>query len=372
MGALTADRPLVALVTASDRPGAAANNESRWLSKAFADMGVRCDAVYLAGSAGVQRSGSVRRIYLGTRRARSSVWSLARYLRDAEPALTIAWPSHIGPFAVMAGMIARRPVVPWEVTLLSLDLGDGSDWPWEQRVVPFLQRLTYPLASRVAANSADVAEELSKRVRVRGIVTIPNSIDVEGVRAATGNRPVAAHGFRFCAVGRLALQKGYDVMLDAFAAASDRLPADWELQIFGNGPRRDALVEQARRLGIAGRTFFLGHDENPYPRIASADAFVHAARWEGFGIALTEALALGLPVVATSCPGGPKEILDNGRYGLLVPPEDPGALAAALVRLAADDQLRAVLSSTALEGARRYSAEIVARRMCELAEELAG
>lgn len=368
---MSSDRPVVTLLTASDRPGAAANNESRWLSAAIGEMGLRCDAVYLAGPAGTERSGSVRRIHLGTDRARSSVRSLASYLRQEKPALTVAWPSHIGPFAVVAGALAGAPVVPWEVTILSRDVGDGSDWPMSQRLVPLLQRLTYRLAPCVAANSADVADEVSRRVRTRRIVTIPNSIDVEAVRAAAGSRQGRNGGFRFCAVGRLSAQKGYDIMLDAFAAARERLPEDWELLILGNGPRRDELVERSKALGLAERVSFLGHDENPYPHVASAQVFVHSARWEGFGIALTEALALELPVVATACPGGPREILDDGRYGLLVPSEDPGALADALVRLSADAQLRMELSGRALEGARRYSAETVARRMCELAEELA-
>ena len=368
MAAVTGDRPLVTLVTASDRPGAAANNESRWLRAAFVDLGVRCDAVYLEGPPGIEHMGSVRRVRLGTLRARSSIRSLARYLRDSNPALTIAWPSHIGPFAVIAGVLARRPVVPWEVTLLSLDLGDHSDWPRSQRVVPLLQKLTYPVAPRVAANSADVAAEVAGRVRVRGIAMLPNPVDVDGVRAA-GRAPLRLPRFRFCAVGRLAFQKGYDVMLDAFARADARLPGDWELVILGDGPRRPDLVEQVRRLGLERHVSLLGHDENPYPIIAGADVFVHAARWEGFGIVLTEALALERPIIATACPGGPREILADGR-GLLVPSGDAEELADGLARIAHDDGLRAELASRALEGAQRYSAHVVARQMCELAAEL--
>lgn len=365
---MTVDRPVVALVTASDRPGAAANNESRWLSAAFAEMGVRGDAIYLAGPTGVEWDRTVRRVHLGTTRARDSVFALARYLREADPAVTIAWPSHIGPFAVIAGVIAHRPVVPWEVALLSRDLGDGSRWPLNQRVVPSLQRLTYRFAPAVAANSRDVADDLSHRLRASRFVPLPNSVDVDGVRSAATAGAMSSHqGFRFCAVGHLSASKGYDVLLDALARADGRLPREWELLVIGDGPRRHELVDQAERLGLASRVSFLGHDPSPYLLMASADAFVHAARWEGFGIVLTEALALERPVVATACPGGPKEILDGGRYGLLVEPDDADALADALVRIGGDERLRAELSSRALEGARRYDARTIAQRMIELA-----
>ena len=367
---MSPERPVVTLVTASDRPGAAANNECRWLAAAFAEVGVRCDAVYLEGPAGIERMGSVRRVRLGGLQARSSVLALARYLRDARPEVTIVWPSHIGPFAVLAGALARARVVPWEVTILSLDLADGSDWPLNQRLVPLLQRLTYPLAPRVAANSRDVADELSGRVRSEKIVLLPNPVDVDGVRAAAARPAPRTAAFRFCAVGRLSAQKAYDVMIDAFARADDRLPLGWELLVLGNGPRRAELVEQARRLGLEDRIIFLGHDENPYPLMASADVFVHAARWEGSPVVLKEALALELPVIAAASPGGQREILDGGRFGILVPPEDAQALADALVRLADDDGLRTDFSSRALEGARRYSAQVIAQRMCDLATEL--
>lgn len=365
---MSLDRPVVTLLTASDRPGAAANNEARWLAAAFGDLGVRCDAVFLEGPTGTLQRGTVREIRLGTGKARSSVAALVSYLRDARPSVTIVWPSHIGPFAVVAGALARQSVVPWEVTLLSRDLGESSDWPASQRLVPILQKLTYPFAPLVAANSADVADELVRHRRApsRKVVPLPNPVDIDGVRAGAGARS-RRDRFTFCAVGRLAWQKGYDVMLDAFAGAAARLPANWKLWILGTGPRRDEIVAQAERLGLAEQVSFLGHEENPYPAMAAADVFVHSARWEGSPVVLKEALALELPVVATASPGGQREILDGGRYGLLVEPDDADALADALVRIGGDERLRAELSSRALEGARRYDARTIAQRMIELA-----
>ena len=138
----------------------------------------------------------------------------------------------------------------------------------------------------------------------------------------------------------MAEEKGYDVMLMAFAAASERLGRHWRLRIFGKGPRLDEMKGLAAQLGIADHLEFHGFVDNPYPFMAAADILVHAARFEPFGIVYTEALSLGLPVVATDCPGGPASIFDGGRYGLLTPEGDQEALAAGILRLAEDPGLR--------------------------------
>lgn len=363
---------LVSFVTPGSSPGAAANNKSRALSAAFAELDIAYDAVYLEDPAGVEHTGSTRRVRLGSVRARSSIAPLARYLREARPALTIASPHYVAPFAVVAGAVARSPVVPWEVTLLSRDLGKDSDWPTSFRSIPLLQKLTYRLAPWVAVDSWDVGAELVRDGKVRDrerVRFLPDPVDVSKVRELA-HPPVERGGrFRFCAVGRLARQKAYDLMIDGFAHADGRLP-DWELVILGNGPRLHELQGQVRRLGLERKISFVGHHENPYPFMAGSDVFVHSARWEGSPIVVTEALALELPVVAVDGAGGAREILDGGHYGLLVAPEDPEALAEALVGMATDEALRREFSSRALAATERYSGSTVARRLCDLAGEL--
>jgi glycosyltransferase involved in cell wall biosynthesis len=95
----------------------------------------------------------------------------------------------------------------------------------------------------------------------------------------------------------------------------------------GDGKCRAELEKQATELGIGDVVRFTGFVENPYPYLAQADLFVHTSRWEGLGIVLVEALALGTPVVATDCPSGPSEVLDHGRLGHLVPVGDAEAIA---------------------------------------------
>ena len=131
-------------------------------------------------------------------------------------------------------------------------------------------------------------------------------------------------------------REGYDILLRALAVAAPRLGTDWHLRIIGKGPRLAELLELRDALGLRERVTMLGWIDNPYPTMAAADVFVHPARFEPFGIVYIEALALGLPIVATACPGGPVEVLDHGKFGRLVPTDDPGALADAIVEVADD------------------------------------
>jgi glycosyltransferase involved in cell wall biosynthesis len=96
---------------------------------------------------------------------------------------------------------------------------------------------------------------------------------------------------------------------------------------------RPEIEGEAARLGISDRVTFTGHVENPYPFMRQADLFVLSSAWEGFGNVLVEAMATGTPVISTDCPHGPREILEDGKWGVLVPPADPDALAAAMLQV---------------------------------------
>ncbi|MGC1411321.1 MAG: glycosyltransferase, partial [Acetobacteraceae bacterium] len=102
------------------------------------------------------------------------------------------------------------------------------------------------------------------------------------------------------------------------------------LLVLGTGLLREHLESLARELGIADAVDFVGFQDNPLPWFRRSDVFVLSSRTEGFGIALAEALGCGTPVISTDSGHGPSEILARGRHGILVPPKDPAAMAAAL------------------------------------------
>ncbi len=125
------------------------------------------------------------------------------------------------------------------------------------------------------------------------------------------------------AVGRLEFEKGYDILLEAFAKVRSEVEA--RLVILGKGSLQEALRAHALRLGISEQVDMPGLDPNPYRYMRQARVFVLSSRYEGLPNVLIQALAAcGCPVVSTNCPSGPAEILDGGKYGKLVPVGDVG------------------------------------------------
>jgi glycosyltransferase involved in cell wall biosynthesis len=130
-------------------------------------------------------------------------------------------------------------------------------------------------------------------------------------------------------VGRLAPQKDFHTLLDAFALVRRQTAA--KLLLLGEGPERGALADMISQLGLEDSVQLLGQVQNPLSYMRHADLFVLSSRFEGLPTVLIEALAVGVPIVSTDCPSGPREILQNGALGVLVPVADPEALAQAIV-----------------------------------------
>lgn len=148
-------------------------------------------------------------------------------------------------------------------------------------------------------------------------------------------------------------EKNLGLLLEAFRRVRSVRPVT--LLILGDGPERTMLETRIADWGLAGAVRLLGYRANVYPYLRRADLFIHTCQFEGFGYTVLEALACGTTVVATDCPHGPREVLDNGNYGVLVPPGDPGALAAAVLQLLADPSRRRSLAARGLERAATLS-----------------
>jgi L-malate glycosyltransferase len=189
-----------------------------------------------------------------------------------------------------------------------------------------LQRFAYTFAHRVVANSRAAAE----RLRIEGISSskieiIPNGIDP----AMFPPHDYSPRPRRIAMIACLREEKRVDVLITAAATILERYP-DAEFLIAGDGTCREALEEQARETGVMHRCRFLGHRDDVPEVLAGADVFVLPSRSEAFPNSIIEAMAAGLPVVASDV-GGIPELVEDGRTGRLVPPGDPQALGRALL-----------------------------------------
>ena len=155
-------------------------------------------------------------------------------------------------------------------------------------------------------------------------------------------------------IGRLDRQKGFDLVLRSLV----ELP-DSHLVIIGDGPERGALEQLAAELGVAARTEFQGWRDDPRRHLTTFDVFVAPSRFEGFPLVIVEAMLAGLPVVASAV-GSVAEAVVDGRTGLLVPPEDPRALARALAALLGDSGRRMSMGAAGREHAQAFTPRAMA------------
>jgi GalNAc-alpha-(1->4)-GalNAc-alpha-(1->3)-diNAcBac-PP-undecaprenol alpha-1,4-N-acetyl-D-galactosaminyltransferase len=268
-------------------------------------------------------------------------------IRASRPDAVLAFMVETNVLTVLATLGLRVPVVVQEHIY--------SSWPPLGTPWRILRLLTYPLASSVVALTPSALATLGLAQGRRGRV-VPNPVLPVSPGAVEPADPPA-----IVAMGRLVPQKGFDLLLGAFArlaAAHDR----WSLEVWGDGPERAALERRRDQLGLAGRVSFPGTTQAPYDALRRGSLFVMSSRREGFPMVLGEAMACGLPVVSFDCPSGPRELIRDGIDGLLIPPEDIDALAAGMERVITDPDLASRLASRAPEVVERFSLASVLER----------
>jgi glycosyltransferase involved in cell wall biosynthesis len=278
---------------------------------------------------------SARVVDLGSRRVLPCVLPLARYLRRERPRVLVASMSHVNVVALWAGALARvsTPVIVTVHNTLSQAARNGSginSWIW-----PFLLRTSYPRAHRIVAVSRGAADDLANTSRIprERIEVIYNPVITPGLRERAARAPdhpwyAAGQPPVVLGVGRLTRQKDFPTLIRAFAEVRRRRPA--RLIILGEGEERSALTALVAELGCEADVALLGFQDNALAFMAHAAVFVLSSAWEGLPTVLIEALAAGTRVVSTDCESGPREILQDGRLGELVPVADPVALAQAI------------------------------------------
>lgn len=271
---------------------------------------------------------------LGDGRGLGAIFRLRENLRDRNPSVVISFMTHVNLITLFVTMtlgISAR-VIATEHGLLRKSL-EGVSMP-KKAVIRLLCEYLYPRAFKVVAVSNQLEENLRTELRLARskVSTIHNGVPISQIRSLARQKPgisLPSSGLKLVvAVGRLVEAKGFGDLIAAFADQDLRQIA--KLLIVGEGPLHEDLEIQIREMGISKSVSLVGHQENPYPFFRLADVVVQSSHNEGLPTTIIEALVLRKKIVATDCPTGPREILEGGKWGLLVPVGDPSAMARAI------------------------------------------
>ena len=294
----------------------------------------------------------VRCIDLGSRHVNSSLPGLVRYLKKASPRALLSDKDRLNRMALFATRLARvNTTVAVRIgTTVSINLENRG---WGERRLQYASiRHLYPHADSIIVPSRGAGDDLN---HIAGRVlphlhVLPSPVisqHFEQLCRAPAHHPWLTDKRRplVLAVGELSRRKDFTTLIQAFRHLASS--GDPRLIIIGEGRQRQRLEQLVARCGLESRVALPGFIPNPYPFMASADLFVLSSLWEGSPVVLVEALAAGVPVVATDCPSGPREVLQDGRLGPLTPVGNADALAQAMQDILAKPPRRIALQAAA-------------------------
>ena len=349
---MTREQRLAVFAATSGHSGVDRNLQN--LIPAFAARGVAVDILHVKGHGPVltELPSAVRVIDLGASHVNTSFAALVRYLRREPPPILLSDKDKVNRLALWARRYAGA------ATRVAVRLGihvstNLADRGWVERTVQtFSIRRFYPWADVILVPSRGVADDLAVLGRLPRdkISVVPNPVVTPALEALAA-QPAAHPWFEdasvpvILGVGELGARKDFATLIRAIAIV--RRERRCRLLILGRGRQRDALLALGAGLGFGDDLALPGFIANPYAYMSRASVFASASRFEGFANVIAEALAVGAPVVATDCPSGPREILENGRHGRLVPVGDVNAMAAAIAATLAAPPQRAALRAAA-------------------------
>lgn len=233
-----------------------------------------------------------------------------------------------------------------------------------------LRRIVYPFATRLVSVSQGVEDYFAWLPEAKKIA-IYNPFFISQNSSSPVEIPAGVNPEQkwIMSMGRLSEQKGFDILLKAFAKIAPQ-HSDWQLIILGEGKLRSELEQLRTRLNLTEQVVFPGRIKNPFPLMKRAQFFVMSSRFEGFPMAHGEAMLCGLPVIATDCPSGPRELIRDGVDGILVPNRNESALAEAIERLISDPEERQRLAQSAPEVGIRFSPDKIIQDWIDLSERV--
>lgn len=280
-------------------------------------------------------SNDIKIINLKSKRALYSIFPLIKYLKNNKPNFLISTLNHINIISLISILFSqvKTKIIIRSVNTFSENL---KSLPKTKRIIQkFLASILYRFADDIISNSEKSADNLAKTLKLnrKKIKTIYNPTITSEIYKKMEER--ISHPWlndkyiTIIGVGRLQKVKNFINLIKAIKIINNKI--DVKLIILGEGPERKNLENLVKQLNLEKSVDLLGFTENPYTFMYRANIFVLSSNSEGLPNVLIEAMACGTPVVSTNCPSGPSEILDGGKYGKLVPVNNPEALAKAII-----------------------------------------
>jgi len=326
--------------------------------------------------------------------------AFVKIVRRESPQAILSMLTHNNIMAILAGMLFKIRVLACEHSTLGEVIRTKEGRKMLGVSTSILVKAFYRFADKVIAVSEGIKTNLTEEFKIRPekIEVIYNPMDIDRINKLRSTRdsdtnierharknghPVSyGNGFPLStcgndgvwesseqtpviiAMGRLTYIKGFDVLIKAFSRVVKEV--DSRLIILGEGTEREALEGLTAEFGLTDRIFLPGFQKNPYQFLFNAGIFVLSSRYEGLPMAMLEAMACGVSVIASDCKSGPREILQDGKCGLLVPVGDEVALSEGILKLLKDRSLREKYSGLGKERAKDFHADKIVRKYEEL------
>ena len=346
------------------------------LARGFQESDVNCDLVVLQATEEQKAQyADLNIITLKVKRSVFSLLPLIKYLQQHRPEIVFAMPLQFNIVAILAKFLSpvRTKIIIGEHNICSFETQIEHGDKLKIRYLPLLMRYLYPYGDGLIGVCKDTLKDLVQEMKIAPEIPmqiISNPIDVARIQQLAkeaiphpwfenANCPV------ILTVARMAKQKRLDLLIRAFAQVRQTIPA--KLLILGDGPLKEELESLSQQLQVHNHVFMPGYDPNPYKYMSACDVFVLYSAWEGCPIALEEALACGTAVVVNDAPGGSKELVGNGEYGLVVPHNNPEVLAIAIAKIINNPQLKEYYQQQALIRATEFQYQKISQQYLDFA-----
>ena len=281
-------------------------------------------------------------INLGASGSIELFFKLIKYFREEKPDIFIPAFSRINIICISAKIFSKADtkIIATEHAIFSflpIIAKTAGRRFFARFFLPSIGKLIYPQADAIVCVSKGIADDFLKIIHCPEIIRVIYNPVINDKIYELAKEPLSHLWFSnleipvIVAVGRLVKCKDYPTLFRALSLILQKQHV--RLVILGKGPEEYRLKQLANELNLSENIAFLGFQDNPYKYMKRASVFVLSSLQEGFGNVIVEAMACGIPVVATNCKSGPGEIIQDGVNGLLVPPQDEKALASAILKI---------------------------------------